>query len=310
MKLSQLRTFVAIADSGGFARAAARLHLTQSAASRQIAALESELAVVLFDRVGRRVQLTSEGDDLLRRARKLLADADALGERARVLKGGETGTLRVSARPQVIENLLAPFLPRYLRGSPGVEIQLIETSGDQRVSQLDRGEIHLALMAHGVERFKSRLLYPIHVLAVTSADHRLRNKGAVEISELADEPLLILTHEFGARTWFDVACDNARMSTRVILESNSPQTIMALARVGYGVAIVPSNVHAVPSGAHALPVLHRGQAVGRWSVVAWNPQRFVAPYAERFVDELVEHAKRAHPGRDLNRRAPPLPRPK
>jgi DNA-binding transcriptional LysR family regulator len=155
LKLSQLRTFVAIADSGGFARAAARLHLTQSAASRQIAALESELAVVLFDRVGRRVQLTSEGDDLLRRARKLLADADALGERARVLKGGETGTLRVSARPQVIENLLAPFLPRYLRGSPGVEIQLIETSGDQRVSQLDRGEIHLALMAHGVERFKA-----------------------------------------------------------------------------------------------------------------------------------------------------------
>src|SRR5579864_261572 len=170
MKLNQLRTFVSIVESGGFGRAAAQLRLTQSAASRQIASLESELAVVLFDRVGRRVHLTSEAEDLLNRARKLLADADALGERARVLKGGQSGTLRVSARPQVIENLLAPFLPRYLRGSPGVEVHLIETSGGERVNELDRGEIHLALMAYGIERFQSKFLYPIHVLAVTSPD--------------------------------------------------------------------------------------------------------------------------------------------
>jgi DNA-binding MarR family transcriptional regulator len=91
MKLSQLRTFVAVADNGGVARAAARLNLTQSAASRQISALEIELGVPLFDRVGRRVQLTSEGEDLLRRSRRLLGDAEALGERARALTTGRTG---------------------------------------------------------------------------------------------------------------------------------------------------------------------------------------------------------------------------
>jgi len=310
MKLSQLRTFVAIADGGGFARAASRLRLTQSAASRQISALEQELDVLLFDRIGRRVLLTSDGDDLLKRARKLLADADALEERARVLKGGQSGTLRVSARPQVIENLLAPFLPRYLRGSPGVDVQLIETSGSERVSQLDRGEIHLALMAYGVERFESEVLYPIHVLAVTSLNHRLARKPVIDISEIADEPLLVPTHAFGARSWFDAACENAHVSRRVILESGSPQTIMALARVGYGVAIVPSNVHSVPSRTRAIPLVHRGSAVGRWSIVAWNPQRFLAPYARRFVDELAEEAMRAYPGHDLIRRAPPLPRPK
>ena len=64
LKLAHLRTFVAIADSGGFARAAARLNLTQSAASRQINTLEAELGLALFDRINRRVQLTSEGEDL------------------------------------------------------------------------------------------------------------------------------------------------------------------------------------------------------------------------------------------------------
>src|ERR1700744_103485 len=106
MNLRHLRAFAAIVDVGGFARAATRLHLSQPALSRQIHALEAELGVPLFDRIGRRVQLTSQGEDLLRRSRHLLAEADLLGERARALKGGQAGMLRVGATPQVIETVL------------------------------------------------------------------------------------------------------------------------------------------------------------------------------------------------------------
>jgi DNA-binding transcriptional LysR family regulator len=112
MNFKHLRSFVTIADAGGFARAANRLNLSQPALSRQIRALEIDLSVRLFDRIGRRVQLTSEGEDLLRRSRRLLAEADSLGERARMLKAGDTGILRIGATPQVIENLLAQFLTR------------------------------------------------------------------------------------------------------------------------------------------------------------------------------------------------------
>src|SRR3954464_4940005 len=115
MKLLHLRAFAAIVDAGGLAKAATRLHVSQPALSRQIQALEADLGVSLFDRVGRRVQLTSQGGDLLLRSRRLLAEADSLGERARELKSGEAGILRVAATPQVIENLLAQFLIRYRR---------------------------------------------------------------------------------------------------------------------------------------------------------------------------------------------------
>ena len=81
MNFDHLRTFVAIADSGGVHRAAARLHLSQPAVSRQIQTLEADLGVPLFDRIGRRVQLTSEGEDLLRRSRRLLAEAEILHAR-------------------------------------------------------------------------------------------------------------------------------------------------------------------------------------------------------------------------------------
>src|SRR5262245_33820827 len=124
--LRHLRAFAAIVDAGGFARAAIRLNLSQPGLSRQIAALEEDLGVPLFDRLGRRALLTSEGEDLLRRSRRLLSDAESLGERARALKGGLTGLLRVGATPQAMETLLAGFLARYRRRRPGVEVHLIE----------------------------------------------------------------------------------------------------------------------------------------------------------------------------------------
>src|SRR4051812_20341143 len=126
MDLRHLHAFVAIVDAGGFARAAARLNLSQPALSRQIHTLERELGVKLFDRSRRRVQLTPEGEDLLARSRRLLTDAHALGDRARALTGGETGLLRIGAAPQAIETLLATFCTAYQRRHPGVEIHLVE----------------------------------------------------------------------------------------------------------------------------------------------------------------------------------------
>src|SRR5215471_13139845 len=98
--------------------------MTQPTASRQVEALETEFGVPLFDRIGRRVRLTSEGEDLLLRGRRLLAEADAMGERARALKAGDTGLLRIGATPQAIESLLIDFFANYRPRHPGVEIRL------------------------------------------------------------------------------------------------------------------------------------------------------------------------------------------
>ena len=83
MNLRYLHTFIGIAEAGGIARAGARLNVSQPAASRQILALEAELGVRPFDRIGRRFRLTSEGEDLLRQSRRLLMEADLLSARGR-----------------------------------------------------------------------------------------------------------------------------------------------------------------------------------------------------------------------------------
>jgi DNA-binding transcriptional LysR family regulator len=85
---------------------------------------------------------------------------------------------------------------------------------------------------------------------------------------------------------------------------------LALAQAGYGIAIVPSNVRIPRRGLRAVPLVQRGVPIGRWLNLAWDPRRFLAPYAEQFVEELVAHAQRASAKRGYIRRAPPLPRPK
>src|SRR5262245_18528183 len=308
MNLRQLQTFVVVADAGGFAAASARLHLSQSAASRQIHALEADLRVMLFDRIGRRVHLTSEGEDLLQRGRRLLTEVDSLAERARALEKGEKGILRLGATPHVIENTLATFLGLYRQRHPGVEVHLVEDGGNRLPVRLRNGDIQLMLTVVVDEGFRHPPLYPVYAVGVSAKHHRLGKRRTVDIGELAHEPLLVLDRTFVGREWLDAACNVARIRPRVLLESRAPHTIIALAAGGHGVAVVPSTVAIRDERVRAAPLTQRGSAIGRWLTIGWDPQRFLARYAECFVDELVASCRRAHPGREFLRHAP-LPRP-
>lgn len=88
------------------------------------------------------------------------------------------------------------------------------------------------------------------------------------------------------------------------------QTLLALARTGNDIAVVPSNVRIPSAGVRAVPLVQRGAPIGRWVVVAWDPQRFLAPYAKSFIDELVDYCRRRYPGREFAKRVPPLPKPR
>ena len=309
VNVDHLRTFVAVVDAGGIHRAVARINLSQPAASRQINALEAALGAPLFDRIGRRLRLTSEGEGLLRLGRRLLGEVEAFSEQASALKKGETGILRVAATPMVIENTLSSFLGRYRLRHPGVEIELVEEGGIAMPRRLEFGDVHLALMALDDDRFMIRLLYPVRGIAVVPTEHRLSSRRVIEVAELADESLLLLRTEFASRDWFETACRVARVRPRVLLESGAPHTCVALAAAGYGIAVVPSTV-VIPAGhVRGIPLLQRRAAVGRWLRVAWQPQRFLSVFAERFIEELRMHCQRDYPGREFNRRGPALPRP-
>ena len=140
MDLRHIRTFVTVAELGTVSKAALRLHIAQPALSRQIANLEDQLGLKLFDRVGRRLLLTSEGEQLLSDSRGLLNYARALGEQAQVLRRGDVGVLRVAASPHLIEGIFPDLLSRYAERYPNVQVRLIDVVGAESLEMLERGE--------------------------------------------------------------------------------------------------------------------------------------------------------------------------
>ena len=300
MDLRELRTFVAVADLGTVSRAAEQLHITQPALSRQIADLEEELGLRLFDRVGRRLLLTSEGAQLLKECRGLLNYSRALREQAEGLKRGDAGLLRVSASPHLIEGLFPEFLREYAKRYPNVHVRLIEAIGPQMFELLEKGELHLVqavarALAPDDRRFGAFALAPMEMLAACHPSLKLGKGGSVEIQALAPHPLLQATEDFAMRRSFDSACRLAGFVPNYILECKSPHALLAMAQAGHGVAVIPSALRVRGYTLRLSRIVYRGKPLSEPLVVIHDKRRPLPAYAKAFCDLLAVHAKRVFP---------------
>ena len=145
MDLRHLRTFVTVAELGTVSKAALRLRIAQPALSRQIGDLERELGLKLFDRVGRRLVLSTEGEQLLANCRNLLGYARSLSDQAQQLRGGDRGLLKVAASAHLIDGVFSTFLYRYAERYPNVQVRPIEATGFEILALIERGEANLGI---------------------------------------------------------------------------------------------------------------------------------------------------------------------
>jgi DNA-binding transcriptional LysR family regulator len=301
MDLRHVRTFVTVAETGTVSKAAERLHVAQPALSRQIANLEDELGLKLFDRVGRRLMLTSEGERLLNDCRGLLNYARAVGEQAQVLRRGDVGVLRVSASPHLIEGIFPDFLRHYAARYPNVQVRLVDVAaGGEALAMLERGEIHLVqtivrAIAPDEERFASHPLAPMQMLAACHPKLKLGTDGSVEIGRLAPYPLLQATPDFAMRRNFDAACRLAGFTPNNVLESRAPHALLAMAEAGHGVAIIPSALRIHRYRVRVLRVTYRGKALEEPLAVLSDKRRPLPGYAKVFCDMLAEHVRKGFP---------------
>jgi DNA-binding transcriptional LysR family regulator len=300
MDLRHLRTFVTVAEQRTVSKAAVRLRIAQPALSRQIKELEEELGIRLFDRIRRRLVLTSEGEQLLGDCRTVLGGVGALSERAQLLRRGDSGILRVAATPQTIEGVFSTFLHRFAKRRPNVEIKLTEAVGTELVSALERGQVHVTVSLVQANQAKSPFLgsfklTSLEFLAASSNSLDIGTAGDVEISRLARYPLLLLNSSFAVRTLFDAACRLADVAPNIFIESRTPHALLALAEAGHGVAVVPS---VLPTNRYHLRVAritHQRRPLQETFAVIWDKRRPLPPYAKDFCEALAAHMGETYP---------------
>jgi len=293
MDLKRLRTFVEVADLGTVSKAALRLRISQSALSRQISDLEYECGFKLFDRIGRRLFLTTRGEELLGDCRGVLAQVGSLGERIELLKRGGSGVLKVAAPPQTIESVLSGFLPRFGKQLPNVRVKLTEALGMDQVPMLERGDVHIGIRHdQGVNPWFESILLPFDdVLAGFHPSLYLGRGGTIDIASLAPHPLLLLDSGYSVRRLFNAACRVADVEPNILLESRAPHTLLALAEAGQGVAIIPSVLRINRYRLKVARVTHRRRPLRDRYVIQWDKRRPIPSYAENFCATLAAYMR-------------------
>jgi LysR family nitrogen assimilation transcriptional regulator len=296
MDLRRLRTFVAVAELGTVSKAAVRLRIGQPALSRQIADLQQELGLRLFDRVGRRLVLTVEGEQLLADCRRVMTDLDAVRERAEVLRRGDRGVMKVAAPPHTIESVLSRFLPQYAERFPNVSVELSEALGAEQTGMLERGEVHVGIrLDQGDPRFESRILPPADALAACAASHDLGHANLMDIARLASYPLLLLDRGYSVRRLFDAACRLANIEPDILLESRSAHVLLALAESGQGVAVIPSLQRTDRYNLRIVRITHGRKPIRERVTIQWDRRRRLPPYAVTFCETLAEYMQKILP---------------
>jgi DNA-binding transcriptional LysR family regulator len=297
MDLKRLRTFVTVAELGSVSSAAVQLRITQPALSRQLRDLQADLGVRLFDLVGRRLRLTSAGNELLPHCHALLRHAEAVVERAQALIKADGGVLRVGATQHTIASVFSGFLGLYAARNPQVRVQPVEAGGMAQLEMLRRGDLHAAVtVTQGAETgFVAHELPPLRVLAAYRPQARFDLSASLDMRELPGLPLLLLTRAFGTRQKFDAACRIERVSPDIFLESSSAETLLEMARAGHGVAIVPSSAPIDQRSLRLIPLTFRGQALLVELAVVWDAQRPMPRYAAGFSAALGEYMRAVLP---------------
>ena len=289
MELRQLAYLEGVLATGTFAAAAEREHVAQPALWLQVRALEREWGIPLFERSGRRVRPTPALLALRGSLLVLLADAARLAEQVDATRTGRAGPIRIPATtyPQVA-TFIAEAIAEYATRYPDAPLPTRVPIGTASVyDALARGEIDItAGVPPAGYGFASAPLYEVRVVALGPGI----SGGIIDIRQLADRPLAVLSADYQSRRELDAAFRAEHRVPLIAYEDVHPEALIVLARRGVAVAVVVSD--ALPRELE-MPVAelhHRGKPLGGRLSLLWRDETTLSTSARRFRDVILETA--------------------
>ena len=240
MELRHIRYFLAVAETLNFRRAAEQLHLAQPALSAQIKALESDLGVRLFERTTRTVRLTQAGRILQDDARKLLAAAAQMEQRAKKADQGLVGSLRIGMISAAATTWLAEVLRRFHRKFPGVQLSLFDLTSTEQLHQLRVGELDAGLLRPpvGFPELDCKVVEQSRQILALPANHPLARKRRITWSDFDGEGMVMI-HPSRQHRYYDTflaACARADAKPYPAQYAHDIQTKLWLISAGFGLA--------------------------------------------------------------------------
>ena len=251
MNATALRYFLEVARTGSIADASARLHVASSAISRQIAHLEADLGVELFERRPRGMVPSYAGDLLARHAQRVFLEEEAIVTELKRLRGLASGRVRVAATEGFGMSLIPAAIRSFRDRHPGIRIEMRIVAPAAVTRMVREGEVDIGATFSFAPEPGVRAMGEgrAPVLAVMARDHPLAGRPVLSLAQLARESIALPEKDTTVRQLFDIACGLAGVVIEPVLVSNYIAGLWAFAAESGGITIAsPFTVHASTVG--------------------------------------------------------------
>jgi DNA-binding transcriptional LysR family regulator len=297
-ELEWLKSWVAVVDSGGFARAGTRIHLSQPRVSAHVAQLEIELGCQLIDRRGRPLALTEEGERFLPRARAILAAVDDAVSEVRSERKGITGRLTIASFASASAEYLPALLANLRSSHPALEVAIIDADLRGIESFLAQRHAEVAIRpfrpSPNDHRLGFRPLWREQFVVLAPHGHPVLAQANVSLEQVLAHPMITIGdplahHTLGEEVW--AVLRSSRLQPQGGLVAHQPTTLAALVRAGHGIGLVNQLAASMvrTDGLETRPIandqLYRD--VGIW----WRTDRPMSRAAQAFIDAAAHTAR-------------------
>lgn len=292
MEFRQLEYFMAICEELHFTRAAEKLGITQPTLSHQIKALEDEVGMPLFDRVGKKIAITEAGLLLQEQCTNIFSNLKSASEKIRELQKMKRGKLAIGALPGEINHLVSLQLLDFHYKYPDIQIKLVGL--DDLYERVLKNEIDLAVTIipiHADERVTTIPLYREEFFLTVPDTHPLASKEEIDFEEINTTPIIMFPQNHQCRKLVDITCNSIGFKIQPHIETNTFESIISLVRAGAGATILSKTLLSLNDTSKLKVIKIVNPTICRQVGIVIHKDKYIGFAARRFIDMLTDHVK-------------------
>ncbi len=294
LNFNLLRIFYTAAQKGSFSSAADELLITQPTVSAQIKALEKECGVILFRRIGKRVELTPSGKTLFRYSKRVFDLEKEIEELINDIRKSEEGVIRLGIGKSYGKYFISPLLSRFQKKFPKVKIILKEGNSQDIFKGILEYEIDFGLLGINITSNARKSLEMIkiqkeEVLLVVWPHHRLANSKSVSFSDLKDEPIILREKGSGVRDLIISGFEKEKIKANVVIETENINTLIELIKEEEGVGFLSKFVAEKELGNGSLKAISFHEKLFIDGYLAFLKNSYFSQSKKAFLKALVDY---------------------
>jgi DNA-binding transcriptional LysR family regulator len=291
MQVESFKVFRDLVESRSFSKAASLNFITQSAVSQQIRAMEERFHVPLIERSNKQFGLTREGQMLYESSKQIIFEFDSLQHQLAEIRNVVSGTIRLSTVYSVGLHELPPYLKKFLREFPSVNVHVEYRRSNQVYEEVSEGTSDLGLVAFPVQK-KTLKIEPFRkdkLVVICVPSHEMAKMTEIEVERLRKEKFIGFEPDIPTRKAVDKIFREAGLEVNPVMEFDNIETVKRAVEIGAGVSIVPrATVEQEVSNGTLVALEFKGQSYYRPLGILYKAGRVLSPAMKRFLKTLKD----------------------